>query len=116
MQTIQITEAHYFLLVAGFAAVLGALVGRIIAEEAYDRLSAIFFGGYTGAGAGLAAGPPLAIVLSLVTGSWGGENGLAILSTAAESTGLALMWGTIGGAIGGTLAGLIIAVIGRIRA
>jgi hypothetical protein len=43
MQTIQITEAHYFLLVAGFAAVLGALVGRIIAEEAYDRPSAIFF-------------------------------------------------------------------------
>ncbi len=116
MQMIPITEAHYFLLVAAFAALCGALVGRIIAEETYNRRSAVFFAGYTGAGAGLAAGPPFAVVLSLLTGSWSGENGLAVLSAAIESTGLALMWGTIGGAVGGMIAGLLIAMLGRIRA
>jgi hypothetical protein len=116
MQTIPLTEMHYFLLIAAFAAVCGALVGRIIAEETYDRRSAIFFGGYTGAGMGLTAGPPFAVILSLVTGSWSGENGLSVLSAAIESTGLALMWGAIGGAFGGTLAGLFIALLGRIRA
>ena len=65
MQTIPLTEAHYFLLIAAFAAICGALVGRIIAEETYDRRSAIFFGGYTGAGIGLTAGPPFAVLLSL---------------------------------------------------
>jgi len=116
MQTIPLTEAHYFLLIAAFAAICGALVGRIIAEETYDRRSAIFFGGYTGAGIGLTAGPPFAVLLSLLTGSWSGENGLSVLAVALESTGLALMWGAIGGAVGGTIAGLLVALLGRIRA
>ena len=73
------TAATYLALVAAFGALCGALVARIISAEAENSLGAFFFGIYTGAGGGLLGGPPFAFLLSLMTGSWGYESGVAII-------------------------------------
>ena len=109
------TAATYLALVAAFGALCGALVARIISAEAENSLGAFFFGIYTGAGGGLLGGPPFAFLLSLMTGSWGYESGLAIVTAAVEATGIALMYGAIGGAAGGAIVGLFYALL-KLRA
>lgn len=115
------TEQIYFSLLAAFAAVCGALVARIISYETRGRVAAALAGGYCGAGAGLAAAPPFAFLLTLLTGgswstSWSIESTLSILAAAVETAGLALMWGLIGGAAGGMLIGTAVALLKKSRA
>ena len=109
------TAATYLALVAAFGALCGALVARIISAEAENSIAAFFVGIYTGAGGGLMGGPPFAFLLSLMTGSWGYESGLAIITAAVEATGIALMYGAIGGAAGGGIVGLFYALL-KLRA
>jgi len=115
------TEQIYFSLLAAFAALCGALVARIISYETRGRFAAALAGGYCGAGAGLAAAPPFAFLLTLLTGgswstSWNLESILAVLAAAVETTGLALLWGLVGGAAGGILIGTVVAMFKKSRA
>jgi hypothetical protein len=115
------TEQLYFSLLAAFAAICGALVARIISYETRGRVAAALAGGYCGAGAGLAAAPPFAFLLTLLTGgswstSWNIESILSVLSAAVETTGLALLWGLVGGAAGGILIGTAVALFKKSRA
>jgi hypothetical protein len=103
--------ATYLTLVTAFGALCGALVARIISAEAENSRVAFFMGIYTGAGGGLVGGPPFAFLLTLVTGSWSYENGLAIVAAAIEATGTALLYGAIGGAAGGAVVGLLYALL-----
>lgn len=105
------TEQLYLSLVAAFGALCGAMVARIISSEVDNSPGAFFAGIYTGTGGGVMGGPPFAFLLTLVTGSWGHENGLAILTAAIEATGTALMWGAIGGAAGGAAVGMVYALL-----
>jgi hypothetical protein len=103
------TDELFYAVVAAAAGLCGALVGRIFAVEAPDRVTAVLAAAYCGAGAGLVSGPPLAFLLVLAVKLWARDLGLAGLIQALEATGLALLWGPAGGAVGGLLIGLLVA-------
>lgn len=105
------TAATYLALVTAFGALCGALVARVISAEAENSIVAFLAGIYTGAGGGIVGGPPFAFLLTLTTGSWGSESGLAIVTSAIEATGVALMYGAIGGAAGGGIVGMLYALL-----
>lgn len=103
--------------IAGVAALIGAVVGRIFAVEAPDRRTAVLAAGYCGAGAGLVSAIPFAFILVLVAKWWTSGFGLAAFIEAAEAVGAGLLWGAAGGAGGGLLLGIVVALFkGRLPA
>jgi hypothetical protein len=102
------TDELFYTVIACVAALCGAVVGRIFALEAPDRATAVFAAAYSGTGAGLVSGPPLAFLLALAVKLWAGDLGIAGLIEAVEATGPALLWGPVGGAAGGLLIGLLV--------
>jgi hypothetical protein len=105
------TENVLLTCVMGLAAACGAIVGRVFASEAPDRPTAVFAAAYCGAGAGLVAGPPLALVLTLIVELWRSPFGLSILIDALEAAGAALFWGIAGGLVGGLTLGILVAAL-----
>jgi hypothetical protein len=105
-------EAYSHVWVMCFAAVWGALVGRVFAVEGQDRPSAILAAGYCGAGTGLLSGPPFALLLMLI-GNWARSTAQpGGLLDAVDDVGAGLLWGPIGGAAGGLLIGLLVVLLG----
>jgi hypothetical protein len=101
-----------FAMTIGFAAVSGALAGRIFALEAEDRRTAVLAAAYCGAGAGLLGGPVVAFVLVSVARLIDAPGGLAVaLARGAEATGPALLWGPAGGAAGGLAVGVAVVLL-----
>src|SRR5262245_2113061 len=103
------TDELFYTVIACVAALCGALVGRIFAVETPDRATAVFAAAYSGAGAGLVSGPPLAFLLALTVNLWARGLGVAGVIGAVEATGPALLWGPAGGVAGGLVIGLLVA-------
>jgi len=99
--------------IGGFAALCGALVGRIFAIEAPDRRTAVFAAAYCGAGGGLVSAVPGAFVLVLTVKWWAAGVSIAGLTDAVEGLPHALAWGLAGGAGGGLLVGIVVALFKR---
>jgi hypothetical protein len=108
------TEVFVYTAVAVSAAVFGAVAGRVFAEEAASRMSAICAGTYVGAGAGLTSAMPIGSFLSLVA-QWL-NAGFLTWRDALDVAGMALLWGTASGAAGGLIVSIVIALISYERA
>jgi hypothetical protein len=107
------TENMYWALVVSFAALCGAIVGRVFAAEAENRRTAALAAAYTGGGAGLMSAPPFAFLLTFVVHSWNSGFGIPPLIDAIEATGVGLLWGPVGGAAGGLVLGMLVALLGK---
>jgi hypothetical protein len=103
------TEAFIHTTVATVAAVLGAIAGRVFAVEAESRPTAIFAGTYVGAGVGLTSAMPIGSLLALAAQLING--GASTWFDALDVAGMALLWGTAGGAAGGLAVSVVIAAL-----
>ena len=103
------TEVLIYEVVASFAAVFGAIAGRVFAVEAQDRPTAIFAGTYIGAGAGLLTALPMGSVLALAAQLL--NSGSSTWFDALDVAGRSLLWGTASGAAAGLAISLIVAAL-----
>jgi hypothetical protein len=103
------TEVFVYTVVAVVAAVFGATAGRVFAVEAENRLAAIFAGAYVGAGVGLMSAMPIGSLLTLVAQLL--NAGSSTWVDALDVAGMALLWGTAGGAAGGLAISIVIAAL-----
>ena len=103
------TEQLVYAVVVTVAAVFGLIAGRVLAVEAETRLRAIFAGTYVGAGAGLTTAIPLGSLLTLIAGYL--NEGSSTWFDALDVAGMALLWGTAGGAAGGLAISIVIAAL-----
>ena len=100
------TEVFIYTVVAVVAAVFGAIAGRVFAVEAENRRTAIFAGTYVGAGVGLTSAMPIGSLLALVAQLL--NAGSSTWFDALDVAGMALLWGTAGGAAGGLAISIVI--------
>ncbi|MBN9268266.1 MAG: hypothetical protein BGN89_15055 [Alphaproteobacteria bacterium 64-6] len=103
------TDVTVYSLVAGIAALLGMIAGRVFAIECGKGLTSIFAAAYIAAGVGLMSsimiGPILALVAQYLS------SGTTTWFNALEVAGTSLLWGTAAGAAGGMAIGMVIAVL-----
>lgn len=103
------TDVAVYFVVAGIAAALGMVAGRVIAIEGGRRLPSILAAAYMGAGVGLISsvfiGPLLALLAQFV------NTESTTWFDALDVAGTALLWGTGAGATGGLAIGGLIAAL-----
>jgi len=103
------TDVSVYSVVAGIAALLGMIAGRVFAIEGGQRLPSIFAAAYVGAGAGLMTSVLIGPLLTLVAQYL--NAGSTTWFDALDVAGTALLWGTGAGAAGGLAIGLVIAAL-----
>lgn len=103
------TEVLIYTVVASVAIALGAIAGRVLAVEGEDRLTAIFAGTYVGAGVGFTSAMPVGSLLTLAAKLLSAESATWI--DTLDVAGMALLWGTAGGAAGGLAVSFVIAAL-----
>ena len=103
------TEVFIYSVVASVAAVLGVIAGRVFAMEAENRLISIFAATYVSAGVGLMSAMPTGSILTLVAQLL--DAGSSTWFDALDVAGMALLWGTAGGAAGGLAISIVIAAL-----
>ena len=104
------TEMFVYTLVASVAAVLGAIAGRVFAVEGENRLMAILAATYVSAGVGLISAVLTGSTLTLAAHLY--NAGSSTWFDALDVAGMALVWGTLGGAAGGLAISVVIAAFG----
>ena len=108
------TEVFVYTVVASIAVVLGAIAGRVFAMEAENRLMSILAATYVSAGVGLMSAIPTGSLLTLAAQMLNGDS--STWFDALDVAGMALLWGTAGGAAGGLVIGIVIAAYKTVQA
>ena len=103
------TEVFVYTVVASVAAVFGVIAGRVFAVESESGLISILAATYVSAGVGLVTAMPMGSLLALAAHLLNG--GSSTWFNALDVAGMALLWGTAGGAAGGLAISIVIAAL-----